>query len=258
MDFMKANLINTTTQIAVNSNTLTAQNLINPDIYYQYYSDGFADDSLTSTITITFDATTNVSRLILADTNFKEFSIFYNGVTANTFAMTTTGSTVASSFTGNTETHLYLRCNTVACTSVTINAKKTQTAAQEKLLGQFVISDNYFTLSRIPDSSGYKPVIRAKQIVHKLSDGGTRIHNIRKKYEATLSFDYLSTTLRDSLEDIYNLNSSFTFAPFGTTTAWDKIFFDSVWEGDFNFYEYSDNALASGFSGSVKLKETSA
>ena len=46
------------------------------------------------------------------------------------------------------------------------------------------------------------------------------------------------------------------FCPFGTTTSWDAILFESVWTGPFDFYEYSDNASSSGFSGKITLKET--
>lgn len=39
MEFLRANLINTTTQITVNSNTTLVSNIFNRDPFYQYYSD---------------------------------------------------------------------------------------------------------------------------------------------------------------------------------------------------------------------------
>lgn len=257
MEFIRSNFINTTTQLSLTSNATIAENLFNPDIYYQYYTDGFNNDLTTASITVTFSETTTVSRIILSETNLKEFRIFYNGSTANTFSMTNTGSTVTSYFTNNSQTGLYLRCNTTAVSSITIDMKSTQTADQEKVLGELVISDLLLNMTHIPDARGYKPLVVPKQIVHKLADGGTRIHNVRKKYAVNLSFDFLSSDLRDSLKEIYDLDSSFIYCPFGTTTSWDGIFFDAVWEGAFEFYEFSDNAVSAGFSGSVKLKETS-
>ena len=241
--------------IAVNSNTATAENIFNPDEFYQYYSDGFDNDLTTSTFTITFDETTSVSRIILDTVNFKEFRIFYNGATASTLALTS-GATTASYWTSNSETSMYLQFTTIQASTITINAKKTMTANQEKVLGELVLSDTYYTLTHIPDARGYKPSKNPKQIVHKLSDGGTRIHTVRSKKSANISLDYISETIRDSLEVVYNLQTSFIFVPFGTATGWDAFYFDSVWEGAFDFYEVSDNAVAAGYSGSLKLRET--
>lgn len=109
MEFLKANLINTTTQLVVNNNTSTIANLFARDPYFQYYTDGMNNDATTASITITFDAATVVSRIALVDTNLKSFTIFYNGSTANTFALTTTGSTIASSFSTNVDDGVYLR-----------------------------------------------------------------------------------------------------------------------------------------------------
>lgn len=256
MEFLKANLINTTTQLAVNNNTSTIANLFARDPYFQYYTDGMNNDATTASITITFDAATVVSRIALVDTNLKSFTIFYNGSTANTFALTTTGSTIASSFSTNVDDGVYLRFSSLTVSSITIDMKTTQTANQEKRLGLMVVSDLYLSLSQLPSASNYKPIETPKQIVHTLSDGGTRIHNVRKKKDVTISLDYVSTTLRDSIKDIYELSSPFIFCPFGTTTSWDSFIFEGVWPGSFDFYEYSDNATVSGFSGKIKMKET--
>lgn len=256
MEFLSANLINTTTQIAVNSNTSTVSNLFNRDPYFQYFSESLNNDATTSTITITFSATTSVSRIALIDTNANKFRIFYNGSTANTFALTS-GDTTASNYTTNAEENKYFRFATVGCTSITLDIYNTQTANQEKRLGLLLISDLQLSMTQIPDASGYKPMIDPKQVIHKMSDGGTRIHNVRKKYAVDVSLDYLSESTRNDLKDIYDLQTEFVFVPFGTTTSWDAIQFESVWEGEFEFYEYSDNASASGFSGTVRLKETS-
>lgn len=255
MEFLKGNLINTTTQIAVNSNTTTIANLFNRDKLYQYYSDSLNSDLTTASITITFDATTAVSRIALIDTNFKEFSMFYNGATASTFAISS-GDTSASSYTGNADENKFFRFTTIQCSSITINAKKTITADQEKRLGLFIISDADFALTQIPSAKSYKPKKVPKQIVHKLSDGGSRLHNISSKWSVDFSLEYLSASQRDSLFDVYDSGLEFNFCPFGTTTSWDGLIFECVWDGPFEFYQYSDNAAASGFSGRVSLEET--
>lgn len=255
MEFIKANLLNTTTQIAVNSNTGTASNLFNRDFLYQYYSDQFNNDATTSSITITFDATTPVSRIALIDNNFKEFSVFYNGSTASTFSLLN-GDTAASSYLNNSDQYKYFRFSTLQVSSITINAKSTRTANQEKVLGLFVISDLDIALTKIPNAQAYKPRVVPKQVVHKLSDGGSRVNTVRRKLEVDLNLDYVDSAQRDSLYELYISNNEFNFCPFGTATGWDGFLFESVWTGNFDFYEYSDNAASSGFSGKLNLRET--
>lgn len=255
MEFIVANLLNTTTQLTVNSNTGTAQNLYNRDPLYQYYSDQLANDNTTSSITVTFDVTTSVSRIALLDTNFKQFTIFYNGVTANTFALTNADTTVSDYLT-NTDANKFFRFPTTMCSSITIHAKSTLVANQEKLLGLLVLSDVDIILNKIPNAQAYRPRIVPKQVVHRLSDGGSRINTVRRKHETTLNLDYVDEDQRDELLELYSNNNEFNFVPFGTATGWDGFIFEAVWEGTFDFYEFSDNAARSGFSGSIKLKET--
>lgn len=255
MEFIKANLLNTTTQLSVNSNTGTSSNLFNRDRLYQYYSDQFANDLTTSSIQVTFDSTTPVSRIALVDTNFKEFRIFYNGSTANSFTILN-ADTTTSSYTGNTDVNKYFRFSTLQVSSITIEATKTITANQEKLLGLLVVSDLELSLTKIPSAKSYKPRIVPKQVVHKLSDGGTRIHTVRRKWETQLNLDYVDSDERDILYNLYENAVEFNFCPFGTTTSWDGLIFECVWDGSFEFYEYSDNAVSSGFSGRISLKET--
>lgn len=254
MEFLYANYINTTTQIAVNSNTGTADNLFTRDSYAQYYTDGLNDDNTAASITITFDATTSVSRIALLDTNAKQFTLFYNGATASTFTLI--GDTTVSSWTNNTDENKFLRCSTVSVSSITLDIKTTQTANQEKRLGLLYIGDVLYDMDQIPSASDYDPVINPKQVVHNLSDGGTRIHNIRNKWKVSIKLDYITTAQRDSLKDVWALQNEFNFCPFGTSTGWDGFMFEAVWTGGFDFYQYSDNAAVSGFSGSIKLAET--
>ncbi len=255
MEFLKANFLNTSTQIAVASNTSLASNIFTRDKFQQYYTEGDNSDLTSTSITITFDVTTSVSRLALMDMNFKEFYFFYNGATANSIALTAADTTTAS-YTGNADTNKFFRFSTIACTSITVVAKKTITADQEKLLGLFVISDLQVDLEKIPNAQAYKPQVVPKQIVHTLSDGGTRIHTVRRKWNTAFSLEYVSQTQRDALFSLHDSSAEFNFCPFGTATGWDAILFEAVWIGAFQFYEFSDNNANVGFSGKVSLMET--
>jgi len=255
MEFLSTNIINTTTQISVSNNTGTSQNLFNRDPAYQYYTDGLGDDSLTCSIVITFDETTAVSRIALSDINFKEFNMYYNGITANSFSLVN-ADTTASQYTGNSDQYKFFRFNTLMVSSITIDAKKTITVNQEKVFGHLYIGDIKFALDLIPNSKGYKPSLVPKQVVHRLSDGGSRIHNIRKKWDTQLTLNYVSEGQRDLLFDLWDSGEAFNFCPFGTATSWDKANYEVVWDGPFSFFNYSDDAASSGFSGKITLKET--
>jgi len=255
MEFLSANSFDTTTAITVNSGTITVESLLDPNIRRPYVSDGFADDSTTTTITISFEQTTTVDRLAILGHNVKALDIFYNGATANTFALS--GPTTVSQFVSNSATSLYLMVSTpVDCTSVTFDLKSTIVANSEKSVGYLYIGVNQFTFPRIPNASGYTPTWKAKELVHELSDGGTRRHLIRNKWEVRIKLKYIEESFRDSLKDIYDLNEPLTFVPFGTGTAWDGILFEANWIGAFDFYKYSDDAEAAGFTGNIQLKET--
>lgn len=256
MELLLPNYLNTTTQMSITSNTLGAKFLFNPNKRIQYVSDGFADDLTTSSIVITFDSTINISRIALLETNLKAFDIYYNGVTANTFALTSTGSTVASSFSNNSESALFMFANTTAVTSITIDMKSTQVANNEKAIGVLYLTDLVSDFDRIPSAKDYKPSLDTTAIKHRLSDGGTRIHYVEEKFDVNIKFKYISTSFRDELLTAYRRHDEMIFVAFPTMTSWDAVIFPCVWEGPFDFYRYSDDASNIGFSGSIRLSET--
>lgn len=257
MEFVTKNYLETTTSIVVSSNTDGAAFLMSTEFRQQYITSGFNDDTLTASVTINFDITKTVSRICLFNTNLKEFSIYYNGVTANAISLSTTAMTTAASFTGNSLTSIYFIATPVDCTSVTIDMKKTITANQEKAIGWLYIGDVHIDFPQIPNSSNYDIELMPKQIEHTLADGGTRIQYLRDMWKSSVKLNYISKQFRDDLKDVYNLQTDFVFVPFGETTSdWDKIIFPCVWTGPFKFYEYSDDAAVSGFSGTITLKQT--
>lgn len=255
MEFIKGNFLNTTTQLTVNSNTSTSANLFSRDLFYQYYTESLNSDSTTMSITVTFDATTSVSRIGMKDINFKQFRMFYNGSTANSFSLVNADTTVSNYIT-NSATSKYFRFNTISVSSVTIQATSTIVANQEKLLGLLVVSDLEVELEKRPSAQQYKPRFVPKQIVHKMSDGGTRINKVRDKYEASLNLEYISYEETQRLYNLWTQDAPFNFIPFGTTTGWDALMYECVWDGPFDFLEYSNNAATSGFGGKISVKET--
>ncbi len=73
MEFLGKNLLNTTTMIAVDSNTALTSFLFNRNISTKYTSSGY--NSITATvITITFDNPTILSNVLIQNHNLKNFS----------------------------------------------------------------------------------------------------------------------------------------------------------------------------------------
>lgn len=256
MELLKPNYIQTTTGFTVDSNTVTAAYLFDRDPSFQYISSGYANDATTTSIRINFNETLTVSRIALLEHDLKEFRIFYNGVTANTFALSTTAGTTVSHWVTNSATSMYLACTPVACTSVTLDMRGTISANQEKAIGYLVVSQERAEFTRLPSSKDYKPAIEPMQVVHKMSDGGTRLQTISDKWKVDIQLDYVDQTFRDLLYTIWRLRDEHIFVPFGTGTSWDGLIFPCVWEGAFEFYRYSDNSPGAGFAGTIRLRET--
>jgi hypothetical protein len=257
MEFLQKNQFDTDTSIVVDSATSTAKNLLDRDLRFQYATDGFNNDATTASLTINFGETTSISRIALMGHNLKSFTVFYNGTTANTFSLTSTGATSASDFSSNSETSLMLSATPVDCTSVTIDMKSTQVANNEKAIGYLAVSSVLSDIDgRIPNSASYDPLFTPKEVVHELSDGSFRNQVVDRKFSARLRLDYADTALRNELKNVFDLHDDFMFVAFPTTTGWDEVFFPCIWTGPFTFYEYSDNAAQAGHSGEIRLLET--
>lgn len=257
MELLRKNYVNTTTQLVVNSNTSTAGNVFLPDIRFQYSSDNFANDATTVTMRINFSETLTVDRIALVGHNLKKFNIYYGGVTANTFAFTSTGDTTVSQYLTNSSTAQYWQCTPVNCTSVSIDMYSTIVADQNKYIGYLVLSEKRTSFDgRVPAAQNYAPTLDPQNVVHKLSDGGTRIQTLEDKWNVQLSLDFVTQTARDELKAIFDDHDEMIFVPFGTTTSWDSVIFPCVWAGGFGFFRYSDNASEAGYTGSLNLLET--
>ena len=254
MEFLYSNFLDTTTSVQVTSGTDTVAYIFNRDTRYQYATNGY-NGATASTFRVNFSETKTVSRIALVDHNMKVFRVYYNGATASTFSLLT-GATTASNYSTNSETSIYMQATPIACTSVSIDLGEAMVAGAEKVIGYLVVTEVRHSFSRRPSSKGFKIKQDPQDVVHKLSDGGTRIQNISDKFMVNLSYKYISTSERNSLKAIWDSHSELIYVPFGTTTAWDKVIVPCVWEGAFEFYEYSNDASVAGFMGKINLLET--
>jgi len=256
MEFLGLNLFNTSTQSTVDSNTATATYLYNRDIVFQWSSDGYDNDLTTSSVTINFGSTVEVNRFAILGHNLKDFTIFYDGTTSNTFSLTTTAATTTSDFSANSDTSNYLRFDTVTLTSITIDMQSTHVADSEKGIGYVFAGELDYELTHLPAASGYKPVFDVKEIKHLIGDGGSRIHTIQEKFNAMIKLTNMTKAVRDSLKSVFDRKDPFNFVPFGTSTGWDEVLRECVWPGKFDLYTFADNSIDAGYKGSIKVEET--
>lgn len=256
MEFWNKNFLETSTQAVVNTGTLTAANLLVRDPVRQWISENFNNDATTASITIQFSEAKTLNRIALDGINWKKFSVYYNGATANTLALTSTSSTLTANFLNNSETAMALMFSTLTgITSLTFDIYSTQSANAEKACGWICATSQLLDFDKVPDAASYDPNINVEQKEHKLSDGGTRIHTIERKFSGNVKLKYIDKTFKDELYDIWRDANDFVFAAFPTSTAWDKVAYEVVWPGKFDFFEHADNNTEAGYKGTITLKE---
>lgn len=243
MEFLSENRLNTTTQAKVDSNTVTAAYAFDRSTSLGYSSNGYNSD--TSTIfSVEFAVPVVLSHLLLQNHNLKGFRVFYNSATANSLAVVT----------GNSATSYYLNFNSVTVSSIQVQMDTTVTGV-EKSVGEIVVAERQIQFERNPSIQNWTPTVYRKQIEHEMPDGGTVLFNIQDKYQASLSWEFITQSFRDGLKTVYDAATPLYFLPFPTTTSWDGTAYESVWTGDFDF-KHGTNDKTQGYSGSIVLKQT--
>jgi hypothetical protein len=255
MEILRPNLLNTTTAIRVYSNTDTAQYILNPDLTYKYFSDGYSTDGVNVIVNISLTASNSIDRIVLMGINAKAFTIYRGGTTT---IMTLQGAdTTTANWSSNSQTSMFLRFATVSVSQINIVMSSTMVANQEKELGYVYVGGKQLTLDPLPSSSEFSPLLDAKQVIHQMGDGRIRTYTRNRKKTAKLSLKNISSTMQESLKVIYDWRQEMYFAPFGTSTGWDGFFMECVWTGNFDFYRVTENGSTSYFEGSIDLRETS-
>lgn len=254
MELLRKNFLDTTTMVSVDSNSGDVANLFNRDVTFQYITDGY-NGATKTTLRINFASTVTVSRLALMEHNLKVFRAYYNGATANTLALLE-GDTASCNYDSNSETSQYFKFAPIACTSLSLDLGEAMAAGAEKAIGFLVVSSVLHEFDRAAPAKGYKPILNPIDVLHKLSDGGTRSQKVSEKWQAQLSYKHIQETEKRALRAVWKQSTEMIFAPFGTTTSWDEVLFPCVWEGAFGFEEFSDDAMSGGHAGKINLMET--
>lgn len=248
MEFWKQNQYNTTGVVKVDSNTATAQFLFDRSTALGYSSSGY--NSITGTIiSVEFSTPTVISGVFIQNHNLKQFRVFYNSATANTFSTPINETT-------NSATSSYFFFNSVTVSSIQLQMDDTIAGSVEKSVGEFVVSERRLRFERNPTAGNYKRIIDRKQIRHIMPDGGTSVYNIKDKLKANIKLGFISDSFTSQLETAFVAAKPMYFLPFPTTSAWDGKAYEVNWVRDFNF-NYGEDSKTQGQSGDLDLEETS-
>ena len=242
MEFLSANLINTTSLYAVASGTATAAYLIDRNTNTRYQSSGIPV-STTVQIVVTFPSTLSVSHVLLQGINSK-----------NVFVYADTTTNILFSSSDNSATTIYSEVSTTSVKVVYVDFNN-PFVGTDKYISELSLHTRLLEFERNPSSDDYKPTIFRKQVEHEMPDGGVVLFNVRDKFRVKMSWDYITESFFNDLQDVYATGDPFVFVPFPTTTAWDGKAYPVVWPGQFDF-RHTTNDKVQGYSGSITLKET--
>ena len=246
MEFLRDNLLNTTTQLKVDSNTALTDFLFDRNINLLYETSGYTTNTSTI-ISIEFDDPTVVSNIVLLNHNFKQFRAFYNSVTANTFS-------IDINETKNSDSSSYFNFDSLTVNSIQIQIDEATEADVERTIGQLISTEKLLSFENNPEAKKYKPNINITRVKHKMPDGGITMFNIKDKFSSQIGLRLISESERDNLFDIYEAADPLYFLPFPTTSAWDGKAYSVLWTSKFDF-RHEANVKASGFTGKIILEE---
>lgn len=257
MEFLRANYLNTTTMITVDSGSDSSYALFDHKPTEYFTTSGDNSDLTTCTIRIEFTSAKNIDRIVLQNINWKGFRFYYNSNTANTFTFDSTCPTTTSEWNQNSATSLFLKpAATTTCTIITFEITTTAIANAEKYCGEMWFSEKLLQLDHNPTAKDYKVKIGRKEYNHEMSDGATAVYYIQDNFSADIKLNYVDSDEYENIKDIHDLNTAFTFVPEPTGTAWNNKIYDVNWIGDFDFEQYATNVKDNGYNGTIRLRET--
>src|SRR3990167_6975005 len=192
MEFLSENYLNTTTQVVVNNSTDLSSYLFDRNTTLGYTTNGY--NSTTATVvSVVFTSPVVLSHVLIQDHNLRQFRVFYDSATANSLAVVS----------GNSATEYYLTFASVTVSSIQVQLDNTIAGSIEKTIGELFVGESQLQFERNPSVKKWKPTIFRKQVEHEMPDGGTALFNIKDKYRASLSWDFVTSAFRDDLYDVY-------------------------------------------------------
>jgi len=163
-------------------------------------------DSITETITITFNASKVINRILLLDHNWKEFTVkYFSGGSYVNFAsvLGIDGSIASISETTFAEDSAYYEFAPVATTSIQITVTKTQVVDQEKYINQIIATTELGTLVGYPDVNGLDMTTNARE--KKVLSGKIITMKSEKSLKFSLAFKNYPPSLSNDIDLMFSL-----------------------------------------------------
>lgn len=248
MEFLKANFLNTTTMVVSSTGSGTFANLFDRNDNLAWASVGHDADT-TTTLSIEFGQNVVLSSIILKNHNLKDFRVFYNSATANTFPTDV-------NVTGNSLTSSYFNFASTTVSSITLQMDASIPGNDEFKVGELIPTERRIQFDVNPAHRNYNPSVRLTKIIHRMPDGGKTAFNIRNKFRASIDLEFIGDSFHSGLEQVYDESLPIIFVPFPTTGSdWDGRAHEVIWTNDFNF-TFGDNSKTQGRSGEIVIEET--
>lgn len=249
MEFLTANRVNTTSALVVPSgNTGTQAYLFDRNRELGFSSVGYESNS-SLVVTVSFSSSEVLSHVLLQNHNLKQFRVFYDGVTANSWANVTT----------NSQTSTYIEFSSTTVSSVTIQMDVAMTTNTEKFIGELYMGERVLSFVVNPPAQGYQPTQKKKRIRHEMPDGGVKLLQISQKFNTSIRLEYITETFKAGLKSVYDAGLPNYFVPFPTTSAWGAQSmgeaYEVLWTSDWDF-TFRTNDKQQGYGGAIVLEET--
>lgn len=171
-----------------------------------YWNSVGSDDATVETLTITFNEA-SISRLFLVDHNFKQYTAqYWNGSSYADFGNVTgiggalVGGISETTFSQNTS---YYEFDAVTTTRIQITITSTQTANQDKVLNQVIVTNELGTFDGYPDVDKLK--LDRNLSKTKMLSGKSRIIYGYESVSFSLKFSKYPSSLSDDLDLVFTL-----------------------------------------------------
>jgi hypothetical protein len=162
------------------SNSTSASLILGTNKFFKWESIG-SDDTTTETITITMPDAVDITRIFLADHNWKEYTIKFGGVPTDFTTVVGIDGALGGGIaeTAYARDTSYYEFDLVNTDTIEITVTKTQVADEEKSLVIFIVTEELGTLLGFPRNSG----VNLNRNVRRERAISGRMH-VEKSYES--------------------------------------------------------------------------
>lgn len=171
--------------------------------FFQWISIG-SDDTTTETITITLASAQDITRIFIADHNWKQYTIKFGSTPSDFTNVVGLDGPLGGgiSETVYAEDTAYYQFDSVNTDTIEITVTKTQVADEEKRLVLFIVTEELGTLVGFPRNNG----VNLDRNVKKVKAISGRMH-VTKSYEsASMSLSLKTYPLQDDIDLLDSLH----------------------------------------------------